>query len=385
MSDPKITVIAQTARDFHPWPSRPDWTVFDPVCLSLEQQDDPPPFELIYVDVRHGEVGRGPVPRRSFRARHIPPRANPWHPIGLPATGAQFNTGLIHACGEVVVSVADSCMFPPWYLRRVWEEYQRGWIPVPWYLYDLTFAPSVVPPPRDMPPPYDKEQVSPARYDILGHIGTRVYVDHRYIEMCKASLYGGGEIGHWDRLVPWQWFFGYCTLPIDAAERINGHDENFDGQVDLGDVDRGSRLDLAGYGDRFRMFSDIFLVEVFHDWTQWGGPIQRALDNHVRCNYGLLLHRRHTRDYVANKGVPVKVLENDIHEKVCCVGDRHREDGSHTALTADCCPIITGCRLRGMYPFGPREGREHLYKRWCNMVPMFDLANERKAISRDAP
>jgi hypothetical protein len=81
--------------------------------------------------------------------------------------------------------------------------------------------------------------------------------------------------------------------------KINGFDQKFDGDQMLLDCDVGSRLDLAGYGIRFAIFRNIYLIKIPSD-RSWN-PAFTNKDVTIKCNLPLIWHSRHFNEYIANK------------------------------------------------------------------------------------
>jgi predicted glycosyltransferase involved in capsule biosynthesis len=79
-------------------------------------------------------------------------------------------------------------------------------------------------------------------------------------------------------------------MPLEVALKLNGYDENFDGDKGAEDIDCGSRIEMAGYKDKFVM--DIGHQVIGHD----GGSLSRELFNTsakpIKCNYTIYLLNR---------------------------------------------------------------------------------------------
>ena len=59
--------------------------------------------------------------------------------------------------------------------------------------------------------------------------------------------------------------YGHATFPLEAALRVNGFDELFDGDKQQEDQDFGSRLVMAGYKDKILVDSRHTIIEHEHE------------------------------------------------------------------------------------------------------------------------
>src|SRR5882724_8758628 len=226
MSDPRISILIYTARGDHPYDDR-SWHCFDPVVKTLAAQTFTD-FELVLVDMlwdsRSDWFEKNP---QSFRVKHVPSKPNYWQDRGRVGLCAQINRGFAWSDGELVWMGGENNMFPPTFFESVWNTYkQTGAAPVAWYVIAGTAL-------------KEPHPQCPVEFDVLGYTRQHVTdVDHRGFRFSDPAL-KISECHH-------QNYFGYSSVPREAAYAVNGFDELFDGQWGLFDVDFGSRLNLHG-------------------------------------------------------------------------------------------------------------------------------------------
>lgn len=161
-------------------------------CLREQTWQD---FEVIVVDEHN------PLPRPELtwwlrdRVRCVRPRVTPWRKLGAFAAASARNTGLVHAHGEVVLTLDDCYSFEPQFLERIAELFER----------DLYVVPSLHP------------------SQGLAYLPTGP-------SPVPADKYGGGML----------------VFPLEAALQVNGYDERFDGCDRYEDVDFFDRLRRRG-------------------------------------------------------------------------------------------------------------------------------------------
>lgn len=289
---PKISLILPTAREDYPLLDLPTTHMFEPTVRSLEAQTFKD-FELIVVDALHERRKDYFQNRTSFPVRHVPPKPNPWHAKKLWAVASQFNTGLLYARGELVVSLGDCCELSPPLLERFWSLHQRGFLAQAMFIYY-----------RGGLPAYADEQARQAFARAREAVQTGLGHDEFYKSfaygspICDTRLpivrqAGGSMNGRMD-----EWWYGYGAAPMEAYLAVNGFDEAFDGSKSLEDCDLGSRFAMAGYG-KLHLSTDLLVVEHGH------GPISPeiiASARAMKANWAIFDYNRKFRRVRANTG-----------------------------------------------------------------------------------
>ena len=354
-----ITFVIISARPTRPYPLRPDLAVFDPVLRTLAAQESPPNFEVILVDAHHAErpdllAGE----RFPFPVSHIPAPPNPWHALGRSACSAQLNEGIIRSRGEFLFFGCEAMMFPPEFSKKLAAEFNAGNIPVAWYTTDYSLLNDVASEHTGSDDPANISSVryaltpAPLPYDLLGHDGRSVVLDHRAATALTAPP---GTSCHW------QWYYLYSGLPTDIALEINGFDERMDGDISAVDYDMGSRIEMAGHADRLRMQSDLFVAEVpAQRWeaAPWSMEISRpaGTPRAAKCNHALYAYSRLTHTPSALAPLSPDQI-NDLRMRVCADGG--------------CCGHMKDCRnVAHLRPFGLGEAVDpELFAIWRSHRP----------------
>jgi len=372
MSNPKVSFILITARMDFPYLNRPDLHVFEPTIESFKAQTMKDWGEVVIVDVLYDQrkdYFKGMD--LSFKVKHIPAKPNLWLEKGFPGISTQYNKGIIYADGELLFFTGDSHMVTPDFMQNLWDYYQQGYFPLAWYLYDQSCSePSFISGRLDVQPAQEKFKVaypdqdsaSPIPYNVSGYSGKRVSIEHRYTTAFKEP----------DRTVfpaPWLWWFGCSSASLEAMLKINGFNQNFDGDRMLLDCDVGSRLELAGYGLRLALFKNLFLARIPTDASYWN-PVLKKKGITIKCNYPFIWYSRFFKEYKSNTHV---LTEPDIKwiKEVWCA---HR------------CPIRELCKREHpwQYPFEHKSGYpgHQSSKTWFNFwkthQTVIDLVSERE-------
>lgn len=261
-------------------------------CLSRQtlQMDD---LEVIIADCYNS---RRPLEHRArdnryggklypFDITHFQVRS-PWLDLGLWSRNASRNQGAMLSQGELLVMFEDCCEVPPEYLERVWEWYERG----RWALGLVVFkgdGKHLNIDDEDLDDPANNVStlrmgIEEGLADLKRHgVMEGLVRDSRWplVERAGGVLKLNGADGA-------KQMHCYSAIPLDALLRINGFDENLDGDAALGDIDCGTRIHLAGYDDVFVLDRDVWLFENAHhpvpdELLTYRGPS-------IRSNYSLL-------------------------------------------------------------------------------------------------
>jgi glycosyltransferase involved in cell wall biosynthesis len=356
---PCITVILPTARGDYPIIGLPNLHMFQPTIESLKTQTFKD-FELIIVDAIYHirpKLFQGKpfhADKLPFPVKHIPIEHNSgfnhrfwmdnrrWNVCGT------LNTGIVHAKGELLVRIDDCSGFDNDYLKRFWEGYQSGYWPCAMHIRYLKGKPS------RLNKEYlekgiehsklGKETRSNLLKSLYGEEG--LIRDTRY----KTVKEKGGKM-----IAPYEWYYGYSSVSLEVVLKVNGYDELFDGDKSLEDVDMGSRLDMAGYKNKFVLDVNHQVIEHEH------GPIYKGLIDKVKpikCNHSIYLTNRRKNRYRANSDIlSVKDIEFI------------RRD----SLKSPCSPSPD---------FYDENCNGKWFDIWVKNQPIFDLREERKLYNK---
>jgi len=342
-----ISVIMPTARDNYCIRGQPELHFLKPTMDSLSKQNFKD-FELIIVDVLHStrEYDFSKLP---FKVKHVP--VHPLHRFWLDrkrwAVCEALNTGILHAEGDLVVRLDDCSEFDEDYLERFWEGYQSGYWPLAMHTrymggkqavynekykkegYEFTRA-------KAHGEPMDTEKVLNKVFKEGSHVR-----DTRWPIVEKA----GGKM-----TAPVNWMYGYSSFTLEAALKVNGFDELFDGDKSLEDVDFGSRLSMAGYRDMFLLDVNHSVIE--HEHSAIPIPFVKP----IKCNYAIYLLNRFKKRWKANVDI---LTEKDL------------EFIRIESLKPPCSPKPN---------FYDEDCEGELWKVWASNQPIFDLRKERLSI-----
>jgi len=268
--------------------------IFEPTLRSLAAQTFRD-FDLVVVDALHERRGEdyGGGAKSTWRPemaafgggypiRWLPfPDSSRWLDAGYYAISAPKNEAIAHADGELVVQLDDCCSFDAGYLDRCWRAHRRG----------VCLASLVE---------HRRGKTTTATDPRLATmIGRRQPVDVSY---------------------------GYLAFPREAALRVNGFDEGFDGAKTLEDADFTRRLRLAGY--RIEIDKRHTVIEHEHGDVSpdaFGGPGNVAKgDRSIKCNavHQWIVSSREGEDRIA--------------------ANRHRYTDAEWAFYQGGCPLYLG-------------------------------------------
>ncbi len=367
--NPKTSFVMITARTDYPYIGRPDLHIFEPTIESFKSQTTMD-FEWIIVDQLYDDRKDYFINMKlPFKVKHVPAHPNLWHDVGLSGVCTQYNKGIIYADGELVFFLGEGFLFIPEFCEKLWGYYKQGYIPFAWYFYDNTFAPKdIIEPVPDWKKGYPEDlEVAPMQYNISGYVGKNIMIEHRPIQAFK-----GNDLQVFN--APWEWYFGLSSTPLEAMLKINGFDQRFDGDRMLLDCDVGSRLQLAGYGDKFALFRDLYTIRARTDTNTWNPKLVKCAPT-IKCNLPLIHWSRFRNRFRAND---YELIDEDIRwikEEFC---------GQN-------CGIREQCKTEHpwQFPFEHKEGYGHLsqkkwYDYWRTHQVKINLTEERiKRISGD--
>lgn len=337
MKRPRISVVAITSRDDHPFCNR-ELHCLDPVTKTLAKQTFHD-FELVVVDALYEQrrkwFKQHPQP---FPVKHVPASPNHWHTVKRSGACAQINRGIVWADGDMVWIGCENNLFPAWFLEVAWGVFEMGLMPAAWHM-------------RCSSTPFEKQAPSPTRFDLLGYTDKNVVgVDHRAEVFLSKSTRAIVPISH-------QNFYNHAGVPREVCLDANGYDEAFDGDLRLSDCDFGSRLEMLGHGGQMRLHRDLFVVKN-------GGGQDYKQHLGIKCNYALYLYNREAKRARGNLPLSTEDIEL-IRETIC----------GQTCSIRERCKSDPSAGEHHLYPlYG--DGSSDLVQHWLNRPVGLDLSVE---------
>lgn len=358
-----ISIILCTARDNYPIIGQPKLHMLKPTIDSLKNQSFKS-MELIIVDAlydKRPKLFQGDPfnsNKLPFRLKHVPIHKDHRYWIDKKRWNVcgQLNTALMYCQGELIVRIDDCCEFDSDFIKKFWDGYQCGYFPGAMHIKFLNGKPARL----------NGENMK-INYEAAGNYRRQTW-EHNADEILK-KLYGENGIVRDSRydivkknggkmIGPHNWHYGYSSMPLEVALKINGYDENFDADKSIEDVDCGSRIEMAGYKDKFIMDIDHQVIE--HEHMAIAEDLVNSDAKPIKCNYALYLINRKKNRYRANTG---KMSGEDI--------DFVRQE----SLRVPCTP--EGMEKEHFYDNDCRGG---MFEEWMFRQPVFDLGEERKWI-----
>lgn len=327
----RISIIMATARDSYPIIGQPKLHMLKPTIDSLKTQSFQD-FEFICVDAlyhRRTMLFQGDPfnsNKLQFRIKHVHIHKDHrfWTDRKRWNVCGQLNTALMHCQGELIVRIDDCCEFDSEFIKRFWDGYECGFFPGAMHIRFINGKPAKG---------NGDETIRDLRYNIV-------------------QKNGGRMVG------PHNWYHGYSSMSLEAALKINGFDENLDGDKGIDDTDCGSRIEMAGYKDKFVMDVEHQVIE--HE----GGTLSKELYNPelkpIKCNYAIYILNRMKKRYRANNG---KMSGDDI--------DFIRQQSFEVPCVSE------GIDKTNFYDDNCRGS---LFETWIFRQPVFDLKEERKKV-----
>lgn len=311
MTPVKISIIEVTARNEYPIigrgiDSKNPLHLWEPTLQTLAKQTEKD-FEYIVVDLFYDErPDYFKEHNYGLKIKHVPGYPNIWHEKGVVQICHQFNTGIIHADGELLLFLADSNMLHPDLLKNLWDHYSlEGWFVSLGFGADVSFGEKFF---QDIS---RSEAVPTEWYRFLGFEG-KLCMDHRYNKLFEQHP------GRYSSPISGEWYYGISTCNMQAALKLNGFDEAFDGDGSENDIDFGFRLEMAG--ERLAMFRDSYVIEAYAG-TGWHKSMIRP---EIKCNHALVLFNKKRKRFKANvplSSMDIDYIINNICRNECGVRD----------------------------------------------------------------
>jgi len=274
-----ISIILITARDDYGIIGCPDLHIFEPIIRSLNKQNFKN-FELIIVDSLYKIRDTKPFENANFSIKHIPPKECIWLDLGMFHSANNFNTGLIHAEGELILKI-DDCMeiFNEDHLEKTWYLYNKGFIPLQTFYYYY----------KEKPALFSQNFVDKIIKDgNFSHFGKKLLMRNWSREIYqRGELIKDTRLKQFDtktKIVKHEWYYGVSSVPLKDALAVNGYDESMDGCRGLEDIDFGLRLEMYGVFP-FIIDKDLLLIEHIH-----GDLSKKIVKRRINFRNGYLIY-----------------------------------------------------------------------------------------------
>jgi len=254
-----ISIVLTTVRDDYAILGCPKTHIFEPLIKSLNKQNFKN-FELVIVDSLFKYRDKSILEEATFPINYVPPKECIWFDMGMFHAANNFNTGLIHSEGDLVVKI-DDCMeiANENHLQKLWELYNKGFIPLQTYIYHYKGKPAI----------YRKNLLK----EIFSLGNFTEFLKNHLLENWSAELYQPGDLikdtrldqfAEQSKIFTHEWYYGVSSVPLKDALAVNGYDEAMDGNRGLEDIDFGSRLEQYGVAP-FLIDKDLMLIEHIND------------------------------------------------------------------------------------------------------------------------
>jgi len=347
-----ISCILSTARHNFPIIGLPSIHIFEPTLRSLEKQTFKD-FELIIVDALYPERKEWIERTKwSFPIKYVPVHAN--HRFWLDhkrwnICGA-LNTAILHAEGELLVRIDDCSEFDASFLQKFWDGYRNGYFPLAMHVRYLEGKPARFGK-EYMEKGYEAKYSLTLEKDERVKILYRLYGDEGLVRDTRYPIVKsrGGRM-----IAPPDWYYGYSSMSLEAALKINGYNELMDADKSQEDQECGLRLTMAGYRDIFSLDVDHQVIE--HEHLPIPSDVVTPNQGNIKCNYALFLLSKNENRWKANSQ---KLTENEV------------EFVRQESLKPPCSPKPN---------FYEDDCRGKLFDLWLSGQNLFDLREERLSL-----
>lgn len=311
-------------------------------------------WELIVVDALYPKRRRWIEKRKwSFPVKYVPPHPNHrfWLDRGLWNVAGMLNTALLHVEGDLIVRLDDCCEIPDRdYLKKFWEYYESGLFALAMHVRYHAGKPAKVNE-EYFEEGYEAKYAKLPEAEDRKALLERLYGKNGVVKDTRWST-----VERQGRMIAYpEWGYGYTSFPLEAALRVNGFDEKFDGLKGQEDQNFTIRMDMAGYKDVFLLDKDLWIIEHEHL------PCVVKSPEPFKCNYGLIRYEQAKGLYRANDWILTREDCEWIRENICSN-----------------CPNLRRCMnetLKGKFYVD-----NELFRLWLNHQNIFDLRKERLMI-----
>ena len=287
---PTFSIIIGTARQSQGAIRSSSLNTYEVTLKSLELQTCKD-FEVIFVDALYkkrdlaleiAQLGQWSFPWRVVRPK------SPWHDQRLWSLQNSFNRGFAASHGKYVYFCGDCCEFPSNSFETAKRLTEEGYSPQFLFAYKFGGFLSRV----------ENGCWGPSQYETLEEV--------RAAEMWKDGLFHRDSRWTYTETLEgfvkpsqfnWDMVYGYSCVKREDFLYVNGYDENFDGDKALGDVELGSRLQMANRWSPC-LSKDLFVYEHQHNAVDSEHFLQGVAS--VRSNYDLIYLMRSKQIWRAN-------------------------------------------------------------------------------------
>jgi glycosyltransferase involved in cell wall biosynthesis len=290
-----VSVILPTARDDYSIIGLPDLHILHPTFNSLLNQSFKD-FEVIVVDALYPKRRKWLDRDWGFPVKYVPLHENHrfWRDHNRWCVCGALNTAILHAEGELLVRVDDCSEFEDFFLEKFWNGYKQGYFPLAMHIRYLKGKPARFNE-EYMQEGYEAKHSLTLEQAERKQILHRLYGDEGIIRDTRYPIVkgrGGKMIG-----MP-NWYYGYSSVSLEAALKINGYNELFDGDKGQEDQEFGLRLIMAGYKDMFMLNSDHQVIE--HEHEPIPADVVERDRKPIKCNYAIYLLNQSKGRWKAN-------------------------------------------------------------------------------------
>jgi len=281
--------------------------------------------------------------RLPFEVKHVPihPNHRFWLDRGRWSVCGALNTAIIHSEGELLVRMDDCSEFDEDYLQKFWEGYQSGYWPMAMHTRYRAGRQAY----------YNKEYRERGYEFITKDEEDKRILDRIYREGDPIRDTRWPAVESEGRLIaPPQWYYGYSSVTLEAALKVNGFNELMDGDKSQEDQEFGLRLAMAGYKNLFLLEKDLTVIE--HEHMPPDPRVIKPGLKPIKCNYAIYLLTQKKALWRANSE---RLQPTDI------------EFVRRTSLKPPCSP------RPGMYQ---DDCNGPLFELWAEHQNIFDLREE---------
>jgi len=226
--------------------------LFQPFVESLYPQLTEP-VELVISDnlTDHRDLAKFFKPYPLIQVRVVQ-QDNWWMRHGYPSFSQVWNEAVRHSQGDYLVILSDCLSVPDGFMRRLIRKQAEGKIA-----------------------------------QILYHDQDADDVRWTHLNWGSSSTLTGFD------KIPWQQCYGFFSMPRDWFYRLNGFDENFEGQKELNDIEMFSRLEMLDSTAPIHFDKELFVYHHGHHAVLNRQHSMARFPDPIRSNYDLIhLHRR---------------------------------------------------------------------------------------------
>jgi hypothetical protein len=286
-----IPTARPTFNSYYNYPS--DVHLFKPFVDSLYPQLTEP-IELVIADMLfdHRDLREFFEPYPLIKLIIINQK-NWWIDNGYPSFSNTWNECVKHSTGDYLVILSDGVSFPGNFMSLLYQKRQ--------------------------------EQI----------IAQILYYSMDGNSLIKENIYQDSRMSlPWDKQdkckgfnnIPWSSCFGFFTIPREWFYKLNGYDENFDGQKDINDIEFFSRLHTYDINSPIEFDKKFFVYHHQHCGVYYKDNRLFNFKFPIRSNYDLIfLHRRLGISKANSQILKEQDLIDVVNGNICKVPERMKD------------------------------------------------------------